>query len=117
MTGKITYHKQLNDSGDWVEVAEYYVNGAEVSKAEFDRLLPDGECGTGAAHQPACWPMESQALAVHPKQVEAANERAKRHGIDVRYEKNGTAVIGSRHARKRLLRLEGFHDKAGGYGD
>jgi hypothetical protein len=64
-----------------------------------------------------CWPMVSDALAVHPKQVEQARERAKRHGISVEYRDNGQCVIPDRAERRRLLRLEGFHDRSGGYGD
>jgi hypothetical protein len=65
----------------------------------------------------ACWPMVSDALAVHPKQVQQARERAKRHGINVEYKSNGQVVIPDRAERRRLLRLEGFHDNSGGYGD
>ena len=64
------------------------------------------------------WPMYSEALAVDPSQVEEANARNKRHGVPVVYDpKNGKAVIPDRAARKKLLRLEGRHDKQGTYGD
>jgi hypothetical protein len=49
--------------------------------------------------------------------VEQARERAKRHGISVEYRDNGQCVIPDRAERRRLLRLEGFHDRSGGYGD
>ena len=80
-------------------------------------------CEMFAAAESACglatttWPMESWALAVHPKQVGEANARAKRHGINVVYKKNGSVHIPDRAERKKLLRLEGFHDNNGGYGD
>ncbi len=65
-----------------------------------------------------CWPMTSEALAVHPKQVEQANARNKRHGVNVVYHpKTGCAIIPDRAERKRLLRLEAMHDNRGGYGD
>lgn len=64
-----------------------------------------------------CWPMVSEALAVHPSQVATANARNKRHGVNVVYDKNGAAHIPDRGERKRLLKLEGFHDNNGGYGD
>lgn len=105
---------------------EYYIEGrGQVSREEFDRLVPSreeaGEMAQGGqppfcAH-PTCWPMRSEALAVHPSQVEEANERNRRHGIATRYEPDGTAVIPTRGDRKRLLRLEGFVDRNGGYGD
>jgi hypothetical protein len=63
------------------------------------------------------WPIKSLALAVHPNQVEQANARAKRHGINVTYSKSGACHIPDRANRKKLLRLEGMHDNRGGYGD
>jgi len=65
----------------------------------------------------SAWPMVSDALAVHPKQVEEANARNKRHGVNVQYLPNGQAVLPDRNERKKLLRLERYHDNDGGYGD
>jgi hypothetical protein len=100
----------------------YFLGDRRVTKEEYDRRFPSklAELFAGellAAHGTTCWPMRSEALAVHPSQVQEANERAKRHGLGTRYEADGTAVIPSRDERKKLLRLEGFFDKAGGYGD
>lgn len=61
--------------------------------------------------------MVSEGLAVHPKQVEQANARNRRHGVNVVYDQKGMAHIPDRTERKRLLRLEGMHDNSGGYGD
>ena len=72
----------------------------------------------GRSNTPECWPMKSEALACHPRQVEAIMARNKKHGITgVHYEKDGTCVISDRKARKELLALEGLHDNHGGYGD
>jgi hypothetical protein len=61
----------------------------------------------GAGH---CWPMKNEALAVHPRQVEAMNARNKRHGINVQYEpKWGMAIIPDEGEYKKLRRLEGVH--------
>lgn len=78
-------------------------------------MLREGSPSGGQAT--TTWPQTSVALSVHPKQVEQANARAKRHGIAVVYKPNGDCVISGRDARRKLLRLEGFHDKSGGYGD
>ena len=75
-----------------------------------DGLAPGGIPTSG-------WPMVSEALAVHPKQVEQANDRARRHGIPVTYDRKGFCHIPDRAARKKLLKLEGMHDNSGGYGD
>jgi hypothetical protein len=110
-TGRIVYHR----SGD----PTYFVGDVEVTKEQYDLRFPNkldlSEPAMVAA--PGIWPMESVALAVHPAQVEEANARAKRHGIAVAYKPDGTCVIADRKARKELNRLEGFHDKQGGYGD
>lgn len=77
------------------------------------------EC-QGFTHSPALivWkPIVSRALSVHPKQVEEANARAKRHGLGIEYRPDGKPILTSRENRKKLLRLEGFHDNDGGYGD
>ncbi len=92
-----------------------------------ERTKPQ-ECGCGkmgnrvfdapGAAAPGIWPMVSElALAVDPSQVGEANARAKRHGVGVEYRPDGAAVIADRKARKQLLKLEGFHDRRGGYGD
>lgn len=76
------------------------------------------EEGTGfGGQQTTTYPMESDALACHPSQVEAMEARNKKHGIRVNYKPDGTAVIPDRGERRRLLRLEGMVDRAGGYGD
>ncbi len=60
----------------------------------------------GAGH---CWPMKNEALACHPSQVAKFNERNKKHGINVEYTRNGTAIIPDRAAYNRLLKAEGCH--------
>jgi len=59
-------------------------------------------------------PLKSQALACHAEQVEEFNLEAAR---GVRYLKDGTCEIESRSARNEELKLRGFKDLDGGYGD
>lgn len=70
-------------------------------------------------HTSGCWPMKSDAMAVHPDDIPAALERNKRHGVaGVTYDpKDGRAILADRGARRDLMKLEGVHDKNGGYGD
>lgn len=107
--GRITYGTKVR----------YFLGDTEVTKAEFDAAFPTkavGECG---GHAPACWPMVSEAMAVHPDQVDEANARAKRHGLTgVKYQKGtGMVELSDRGSRRQLLRLEGYHDNHAGYGD
>lgn len=96
---------------------EYYLDGRRVSEEEFRAVFPEKEIGWFGGQLPSCWPMVSEALAVHAKQAEAANERARRHGINVHYDARGDCHIPDRNERKKLLRLERMHDNNGGYGD
>jgi len=59
-------------------------------------------------------PLRSQAMACHPEQVDEFNKEAAR---GVRYLVDGTCEISSRRARNEELKLRGFVDKDGGYGD
>lgn len=87
----------------------------KIGKCLICEMLGQGEPPGGTAT--TGWPMVSEALAVHPSQVQQANDRAKRHGLHTVYRPDGMAVIPSRNERKRLLRLESMHDNCGGYGD
>lgn len=101
----------------------YFLDGREVTRKEYNMAVPSRlddlfEAGTTATSQTrACWPMMSDALSVHPDQVGEATARNRKHGVNVGYLPDGTAVIPDRGARKAILKLEGFHDNNGGYGD
>ena len=101
----------------------FYIDGKEVTEREFNRAFPSKIEDLLAsptllpAQTPTCWPMVSEALAVHPKQVEQARIRNRRHGVAVDYLPDGRAILPDRGARRDLLRIEGFRDNNGGYGD
>lgn len=99
----------------------YFVNDVEVTEAEYRKASKPKplEAGDEVLTQfPSTWSdFTSEAMAVHPKQVEEANARSKRHNLGVKYDRKGFAHIPDRAARKKLLKLEGLHDKKGGYGD
>lgn len=74
----------------------------------------------GAA--PSTWgtaaPIHSEAMAVHPDQIPAVMERNKKHGLGhIRYDRHGAPILTDRAMRRDLMRLEGLHDRSGGYGD
>jgi hypothetical protein len=102
----------------------FFIDGKPVSRRRFDRAFPNRVCdliraGKGPGGQEnGAWPMRSEALAVHPRQVEQANARNARHGVATRYDpKTGHAIIPSREDRRKLLKVEGFRDNDGGYSD
>lgn len=102
---------------------KYYLGDAEVTKEEYDAAFPSkldellgGNAPNLASNTPSCWPKKSRAFAVHPKQVEEANKRNKRMGCNVRYDKDGSAILPDRGARRDLLKVEGFHDNESFFG-
>ena len=107
MTGKVTWDRAGNP--------HYFADGVEVTEAEFAGHFPpapEGPLFGGAPSAPARWPLRSAALAVHTDQVVEANERNKKHGVNVTYDpQSGRAIIPDAAAYKRLRKLEGVHDK------
>jgi hypothetical protein len=109
--------------------AKYFVDGREVTEAQYDAAFPSKleellEAGDLLPSDTRTgWPLASDALAVHPDQVQEANERNRKAGVNVTYSdgkdghKKGQALLPSRHERRKLLRLEKAHDRDGGYGD
>lgn len=89
--------------------------------------LTCGHAVTGKTNVPACltcqfsggqygghsngsgWPMKSDALGCHPSQVNEHNERAKRHGINVKYDSEGFCHIPDRGVHRDILNLEKMH--------
>lgn len=93
----------------------YHIDGKEVTKAEFLIAFPDKPVGPEAMVQ--FKPIVSDALAVHPRQVQEATEDAARKGVPTEFLSDGRPILRTRAHRKAYLRAYGFHDKHGGYGD
>jgi hypothetical protein len=99
----------------------YYLDGREVTKAEFDAALPDrpldgGNFGglTGASTRPK----ESISLGVHPRQAAEAEALAKARGVPTEFNReNGRPVFTSRAHQKAYCKTHGFRNNDGGYGD
>lgn len=99
-----------------LEVAEPLTLAEAVEKfhaeqlAAYERLAD--EAGEAAGNRPWTRELVSEALAVNPRDVERANARAKRHGINVTYDRKGFVHIPNRNERRKLLKLEGLRDKS-----
>ena len=63
------------------------------------------------------WPMLSDAMAVHPDQIQETREHAARHGVPTDFVPDGRPILLSRNHRKRYGELIGQYDRNGGYGD
>lgn len=106
------------------ERTKYYVGDPgcekEVSKEEFDELFPPVDDSGGNGSGLIAWhrPVESDALAVHPKQIPAVMERNARHGLHIDYNpEDGRPILRDRAQRRQLMKLDKAHDNNGGYGD
>jgi hypothetical protein len=70
-------------------------------------------------HAPACWPMRSAALSVHPKQIKQATERARALGVPTDFHPSGDPIFTSKGHRAAYMKNveRGVFDRDGGYGD
>ncbi len=117
MKVKIVYH----NSG----LRTFSIDGKEVTQEEyeaatashFEEVLTTRRTPRG--HSPSCWPMKSDAEAVHPRQIEAAMARDKRHGVTgVTYDpEDGRAIFADQGAKRDMMRLKRVHDNNGSYGE
>ncbi len=112
MLGKISGHGAKT---------RYYLDGKEVTKEEFDLAVPDApkaQEGAAPGNRPWTRPILSDALAVHPDQVDEVMARNREHGLEIEYEREfGRPILKDRDQRRRLMKIEGVHDRNGGYGD
>lgn len=91
--------------------------------AEYQDQI-DCECGNKAGRRygantasRAAWPMYSDAMGVHPQQVDEFHKDSVRRGVPTEFTRDGRAIFESASHRKRYCREYGFHDRNGGYGD
>lgn len=71
----------------------------------------------GTVHIPGNWPMESDALGVHPSQRQAAYEHSVRAGCPTQFTKDGCAILTSPGHRRKLAESLGMYDRNAGYSD
>ena len=106
----------------------FYIDHREVDEAEFEAVCeaerPKYDVSSGDGNRPWSKPIQSDALAVHPKQIKAVMDRNARHGLHIDYNgEDGRPILKDRDQRKRLIQVEREHaipklvDHDGGYGD
>ena len=112
----------------------YKINGREVSETffqkygkefsekdllehEIKRVACDCSCVQGYGESN---PGKSISMSVHPNQIPEMNRLIKEHGIQGVYfdpTKRDNCVITSRKGRKEYMKMMGYHDADGGFGD
>jgi hypothetical protein len=110
------------------ELVEFYMTPDEM-QARSDNgfiTLDDGNEAVRdfqAEHAPRkrtrgeSWPLESEAMGVHPDQIPEMKRLAKEHGVPTDFTPDGRAILRSRGHRKKFAETFGFWDRNGGYGD
>lgn len=74
------------------------------------------EHSTESSGDHGCWPMVSEAAAVHPSQIAEAKDLIRRKGgVDCEFDKHGRPIFTSMGHRRRCLRAMGYEDKKGYY--
>lgn len=106
MTGRIIYKKD--------GTRQHFLDGVLVSEQEFDaafpRVVDEGPSdGTCLASFP---PLHSEALAVHPTQIQEATEDAKRKGVPVEFDTEGRPVFTSSRQFREYAKKYGFRHKS-----
>lgn len=90
----------------------YFLDGKKVSAKKYHKRYPRPEAGGKVLPKlKDGWPKKCLALAVHPDQVDEANARNKEHGVNVHYAADGVPTLPDRNERRKLLKLEGLHDR------
>ena len=65
----------------------------------------------------AGWPKASEALAVHPDQIEEARRDARFKGVPTEFDGVGRPVFENASHQSRYVRAYGYFNKDGGYRD
>jgi hypothetical protein len=110
MTGSWMTRRRLNDQGEWESVSVYYLDGKEVGESEFRAAFPDCE-EVGDFGVSTSWkrPIHSEALGIHPMDIEAAQRAAENKGVPTSYDTEGRPIFTSRQHRARFLKMKGYH--------
>jgi hypothetical protein len=82
--------------------------GANV---EVGRLSDGRRVHVAGVTGKAGWPRESDALGVHPSQVEEAHAEAAALGVPTEFTKNGSAVVRDQQHQRRLGKALRMHER------
>lgn len=86
----------------------FLIDGKEVTKEEFDQVFKPQPLGDGAGLIGWHRPVVSDALAVHPDQVEEASEHAKKLGVPTEFQADGRPIFRSSKHFRSYARAHGF---------
>lgn len=88
----------------------YFLDGREVSEEEFREEFPDQPIGTGQSLT-SFRPLHSEALAVHPSQIQEAAGDAMRKGVPTEFDRIGRPIFTSSRHFRQYAKAYGFRHK------
>lgn len=96
----------------------FFIDGKQVSKKVFDKKMnasiPKDRRGIapgGRKKRWRNWPMASDAMGVHPKQIELARKLDRDRGAPpTEYTKDGRPIWTSEKHKRAFCRAHGTHD-------
>lgn len=86
-------------------------------KCNLCELFDSGAAYAGVEMERHNKPKASNALKVHPSQVQEAIENARQKGVPTDFTKDGRPLFTSRSHQKRYCKAYGYFNRDGGYGD
>jgi hypothetical protein len=120
-----TYCYRRQDTGEVVQAVMSVAEMERRQKRDGSIRLDDGAIAIrdllaehgGPKASPAAWPLHSEALAVHPTQIEEARAHSRSLGVPLEFDPIGCPIFVSRRHRRDYCRAIGVRDRDGGYGD
>lgn len=91
---------------------KYFLSNKPVTQEEYEAVYPPPKRGSYTG-MPGQWnrPTLSDSMGVSVRQIEEAEARNKRHGINVTYDREtGQAIIPSRAEQRKLMKVMGLRD-------
>lgn len=101
-------------------VDRFFLNHREVTEADYRATYPlpkPPKREERILHRGAWTPLASEALGVHPKQINEAKKDAAEKGVQTDFTPDGRPLFRDRDHRNRYLSAYGYFDRDGGYGD
>lgn len=96
------------------DVAHYWLEGVEVSEAEFRAALTDKMGEPGVPRGPALsgWPLKSDNFGCHPDQAVEAEAHAIKCGVPVEYDRQtGQAIFTDHRHQMKALKSQGYMNR------
>lgn len=112
MIGKKNEKRTLNSNGEWEFSYTYFIDGKEVSEAEFCEAFPDKPVGHVGIEATWKTPVESFGMACVPKRIKDFEAFMEKKGVPTDFTtRRGKPVFTSRAHQLAALKALQAHNK------